>query len=380
MKRKLSSLQPNEAIYIANKKEAKAICKLTNKVYHKELIARYLWSNGSVWEWQAIWNGLQLPASDFIPKRKNKLKALERRLTALERFVKNPFNLVEEIQTVSEHVQPTKLEAGKWYKAIKDPLSIVFKSSESEGYGFNTRAEWVDYCPVWTPDFWTPATPEEVSTSLINEAKRRYKVGDVINSLAKSLGAENCKLSDDYFECCNYTVQGKTAEKDWDKNHSNPWLYRDGQWAEIVEQPLTELPEKWVVRVTTENAETLTEWKIEVSNGFFTGDAYEYDFIAHNGEGLKDIPEGYTLLSESDFKRLVLDAEPKEKFDWGKQGNYAQGISGNAIFMITGTGSLNNTFSGVCLIEDSDTNKGEYSDNWDIEDFKPYTGEPITLK
>jgi len=130
-----------------------------------------------------------------------------------------------------------ELEVNKWY-TNNNALFYVTALNKKDffAYGFDYKGVWHNDSIGWGKrknDGAVEAPHTEVEAALIGEANRRYKEGDVINSLHKSYGSENCKLID-FFECCNYTVQGKTNENDWRKNQSNPWLFKDGIWAEVI--------------------------------------------------------------------------------------------------------------------------------------------------
>lgn len=118
-----------------------------------------------------------------------------------------------------------ELEYGKWYKSGYG--AIVFcesftSNNNIQGYGFNSRKEYVQSTNWFEIDKWKEATPQEVESALICEAKKRgYKDGDLIYSK----WAGGCTL-----------------------NHKEPYLknnelwfgdcriFVDGIWAEIAEK------------------------------------------------------------------------------------------------------------------------------------------------
>lgn len=71
-----------------------------------------------------------------------------------------------------------------------------------------------------------------------------------------------------------------------------------------MEEELTELPEKWCVKLTEENKDLIKKWRkgasFELSNGYY---------IYYNHGYSKDILYGNTEISSSDFERLVLKEE-----------------------------------------------------------------------
>lgn len=93
---------------------------------------------------------------------------------------------------------------------------------------------------------------------------------------------------------------------------------------------LTELPEKWCVKVTRENQWILTKWKKEISKGLFDDVSDRYEYIQYDGAGASYLHEGYTEISFSAFERLVLKKEEfLEEFEtgkWYKLKNNTQGL------------------------------------------------------
>lgn len=89
------------------------------------------------------------------------------------------------------------------------------------------------------------------------------------------------------------------------------------------------------------------------------------------------------IFKDGKWAEIITDPElrylPEQTIDWGKAGQLVISIEGQAVLMITGRGALSGSFSGVCVVGDSITSRGEYYDSWDIIDFKPYKGEPIKL-
>lgn len=128
-----------------------------------------------------------------------------------------------------------ELEVGKWYKGIGDKL-ICLTSKENKGhvkaYGFGALGGWYeddnDYS--WTADELVEATKEEVEQALIKEANKRYKVGDKVKSLANNYYEFNIS---EY----KFMQFGKINDL-WVKcNGCNALIYRNGKWADIVEEP-----------------------------------------------------------------------------------------------------------------------------------------------
>jgi len=372
MKRKLSSLQPNEAIYIANKKEAKAL-KLPNNCFvwlENNIITTSIHAQKHI--------DKVYPASDFIkrPKRKQELANFDNRLHAVELKL----GLANGIETVSEHIKPTQLEVGKWYKSEHELMCLTKKEHGFfYGYGFHDVEFYKE--TIWgdNPTVWVEATPEEVSTSLINEAKRRYKKGDVVKPLSNYVyGRKNClTISNIDFE----TEHSRTL---FVKSTNGYFigLFKDGQWAEIVEKPLTELPEKWAVLLTEENLPYVNEhgkyppYVIPEHGNLY---AHFPPLTSHHFTTNEGVCKGYTLLSPEDFKRLVMDAEAKD-IDWSVPGQLVVNDKGY-VWMTTGEHEGNSFRASYVKHGVAEAFKiGQVSFGCIKNMFKPYTGEPITLK
>lgn len=289
--KKLKDLKENEAIFIANKKEAKAILNLTKingsfrlntENYVVENIGRFWWTNTiSV-------DQIVLPASDFIkPKAKTskRLKQLEKKVDYLSDFVANmvfkkvglkfsdsqttyepggvhfPFNEMprlsrEEVAKrpdcfvkVNEsgtglvfepdgNPEPKELEVGKWYKdaRCKDGRGLYFVEQVLDkdtnpvvSYGFNRIGYWSGSMERSDSILSFPkASKEEVESALIAEAERRgFKEGVQVKRLAV----------EDTFNCSGnfYWSDNDGAGGLFDRQ--GVAIIQKGKWAEIIEQP-----------------------------------------------------------------------------------------------------------------------------------------------
>ena len=83
---------------------------------------------------------------------------------------------------------------------------------------------------------YTPATDKEVEEALIKEAKRKYKVGDRFKCL------ENGEISR-ISQLDRFHNSGNYSSRLWSDNveaptNDNSLLYKDGRWAEIIENKL----------------------------------------------------------------------------------------------------------------------------------------------
>lgn len=70
------------------------------------------------------------------------------------------------------------------------------------------------------------------------------------------------------------------------------------------------LPHKWAVRVTPENADILSKWKIEASRGALRDKASFYNYIESDGGGVGGTE--YAIISWYQFQKYVLKLEESE--------------------------------------------------------------------
>jgi len=137
-----------------------------------------------------------------------------------------------------------ELEVGKWYRLSANKDVIVFYKEKAtdfnlfnaKGYGFYMN-NWEDIRRYWTltsdPQDWALATPQEVETALINEAKKRGFVE----------GVEcNHILYDLYFgskiniENEDFVFDVKDNSLDYSNQNQSYRIFKDGVWAKIIEQ------------------------------------------------------------------------------------------------------------------------------------------------
>jgi len=125
----------------------------------------------------------------------------------------------------------TKLDTGKWYKSSADIEFLVYYQSKGfDNYGFWEDQPYRDN--LLFGDCWYNmsrlATPEEVESALINEAKKRGFVQGVkyLSPLSK------CRREFDgemYFNHNNLYEKGKS-------------IFNNGKWATILPQEKTVVP------------------------------------------------------------------------------------------------------------------------------------------
>ena len=132
----------------------------------------------------------------------------------------------------------TKLGVGKWYKngdaGWEKSIACVFEVSKEDkdafsGYGFNGVGKWAeDFDFAWASYNWIPATPEEVETALVNEAKKRgFKEGVYYCFGGKKIEAKGE---------IRFNHQGKYNDLYFER--SERFIFKDGKWAEILPQPI----------------------------------------------------------------------------------------------------------------------------------------------
>ncbi len=146
-----------------------------------------------------------------------------------------------------------ELEVGKWYKSPEFGSSL-FRVTKINGnyataYGFNFVGKWQDEKDEFAFSHLenkTLATPEEVETALINEAKKRGLYGNI--SIITPYDGTERRLKDNgskfnYFE----------NEKECYLTYYGWRVFQNGKWATIIEQPtkmtVAEIEEKLGLKV-----------------------------------------------------------------------------------------------------------------------------------
>ena len=127
----------------------------------------------------------------------------------------------------------TKLEVGRWYKLKDNPKILAlydcFKHHRPYAYIFNANGNYeyrVEFSLFELPTYWQLATEEEVREALINEAKKRgYKKG------------VKCKFG--IIETNIFEWNGKVLLVRC-KNGNADIIFKNGKWAEIIEEPTKE--------------------------------------------------------------------------------------------------------------------------------------------
>jgi 7-keto-8-aminopelargonate synthetase-like enzyme len=149
-------------------------------------------------------------------------------------LLKEIYNSVDEnLKAKIENEVPkmkARLEVGKWYKHNK---FLLYAIDDTHWYGFDHGAHWEDnvsYTNLLHDNYLQLATPEEVKTALVNEAKRRYngkkvKCNHSRNNQVNFNDYEKIELSFD--NCLRlYTDRNCICIMDY-----------DGTWATIINEP-----------------------------------------------------------------------------------------------------------------------------------------------
>jgi len=80
-----------------------------------------------------------------------------------------------------KEIQPKDFEVGKWYKFIFNHNFIVLYKKEGLNFGF-IKDQWCNNIPCTNFKDWKLVDMKEVEKLLVNEAKKRYKVGDFVDN------------------------------------------------------------------------------------------------------------------------------------------------------------------------------------------------------
>ena len=147
-----------------------------------------------------------------------------------------------------------ELEIGKWYKYKLALFYVTNKISNNANYynifGFDVDGNWMTHnAKTYFDENYIEATPEEVEVALINEAKKR---GFVEGAKFKSTISEKGQIRTvtekrnwDFYLSYN-SLNTSTPKTEWynfnTQLQSNPTIFRDGKWAQILPQEKTVVP------------------------------------------------------------------------------------------------------------------------------------------
>lgn len=148
----------------------------------------------------------------------------------LAKDISNVKNTIEEIEEKIRFLELRyKLEVGRWYVFPKySDYPILITDIKEDGIkikGFNSKGDWIDANIELTLYFlkegYRKADYEEVKLSLIKEAKKRYKVGDVVKSRMT-----DTLIEVDEFDFC-FVKENNSFYT------GSPCVFKNGLWAKV---------------------------------------------------------------------------------------------------------------------------------------------------
>ncbi len=187
-----------------------------------------------------------------------KREELESRITEVKQEVKEHEGFVQvrkykrakkELKRLKKQLEELpKLKVGKWYKNDMVLYCVTKLSEDNEpfGYGFDVEGIWTDDslnidCE-WVCNNVVPATSSEIQEALIKEMLSKYSKGDrciSTNGEEFTIAVDDWvkPQKDNWFEGVFYKgcfdsllAMGKNESRGYH-------LFKDGKWAEIIEQP-----------------------------------------------------------------------------------------------------------------------------------------------
>lgn len=129
------------------------------------------------------------------------------------------------------------LKVGEWYKDLNEKgLYYITEIKEDRFYflGFDVNGDWkINDWYLTNKCVLSKATKQEVKQALANEAKRRgFKKGVQFKCLIRSkVGV----LTEDYFLYNGSFGRGNSLESSFEYTIINGVLFKDGVWAEIID-------------------------------------------------------------------------------------------------------------------------------------------------
>lgn len=228
-------------------------------------------------------------------------------------YKETSLNYFFELYLAKEVIKP-KHQIGKWYKGNVDFDSLVFITeieptdtfNRIYGYGFMFD----NYCKFGHlfsntdhEKSLVEATPQEVEKALIEEAKKRYKVGDVI----KCLDGVESEVQGNAFVFSNnnlFSNGERVNGGDWFNIYGK--LFENGQWATIIKQDkfaelkeahsngavIESMPKKWI-----------GDWTV-ATNPIWDGDNYEYRIKPEEKPKVGDVVKAWNEESGYVFGRV----------------------------------------------------------------------------
>lgn len=216
---------------------------------NKFLLKKYFDNSGSSSESNDLWFSENKPFKDKViinlstitKRKKTKLSQLEQQFTELSKDVAElRQSLTKDVEVVAEEVK-SELIVGEWYKVFyQEVLGEQWGLIEIQSIQEDRIVYKGFYKQDWNEDWCHPrnkfikATPQEVETALVNEAKKKYKKGDRVLGLYSdsvvTLSLETTILSDSPYHLDQFNQL-------WMRTSGglNERVFQDGIWAEIKE-------------------------------------------------------------------------------------------------------------------------------------------------
>lgn len=157
----------------------------------------------------------------------------------------------KQLDELKKQVKPT-FEVGKWYVSVSNNerkicITEYLGKEQAHGYGFDYCGDWFNNLKnTWYISDMQPATDKEVEEALIKEAiKRGFKEGATFRCLEKGVvrpykqydkdkWGTGKKLTLRYFSKENHLFCDDGLYNVGLSVCSNPSIFRDGKWAEII--------------------------------------------------------------------------------------------------------------------------------------------------
>jgi hypothetical protein len=160
-----------------------------------------------------------------------------------------------------------ELEVGKWYK-MKGDIHFLCNFNGNIGnngnsYGFNLTGKWMDNSMCFhNSDTYVEATPEEVESALINEAKKRgFKNGVTIlrGDWYFGFSAPKVTIEKEQYPTSGFEFRNDTLLLD------GYIIFYSGNWAEILTQENTVVPMEKALKIIAKKMKVSPE-NIEIKN------------------------------------------------------------------------------------------------------------------
>ena len=168
----------------------------------------------------------------------------------------------------------SELEVGKWYVLKEDNNRIACYKGEHSAYGFIGNGIWGTNIKMSQSSYWQLASETEVKEALIKEAERRgFKEGVSYQwSKPKEIRVLGSTL---YYESTDNVLM----------DESGLWIFHNGEWAEIIEQPKEEIDFSQVGLIVE------SDYNVVVTNGYYDKEKFGGMVVSHKA-GIRN--RGYT--------------------------------------------------------------------------------------